>query len=43
MKKNEYRINPIFAFLAQIIIFVARKIFRIKGKVSPEVKNVQGP
>lgn len=43
MKQKEFRINRIFVILTKSILFIATIVFRIKAKLSPDVKNLKGP
>ncbi len=43
MKQKEFRISRTFVILTKAILFLAAIVFRVKAKLSPEVKNLKGP
>lgn len=43
MSQDKYKISKTFRFLVLIILGIANKIFKIKPKMSDEVKNLSGP
>jgi 1-acyl-sn-glycerol-3-phosphate acyltransferase len=43
MQQKKYKINRGYRLLVNSILFIFNKIFRIRGRVSHEVKNITGP
>lgn len=43
MEQKAFRISRTFIFIIKAILFVFTKIFRIKGHLSSDVKNLSGP